>query len=81
MATATATFRFKYKNREFFHVENGWCVRQLSGRTEPVWRVYYGYLPPGGSYPSAPTEHRDAGEFPTKEQAVEWILKRRNLRG
>lgn len=80
MATAPELFHFKYKKREFFHVENGWCIRQLPGRTDPVWRVYYGYLIPGTRYPGAPTERPEAGDFVSKEEAVGWILKRRSLR-
>lgn len=77
----TVTLRpFKYKKRDFLHTENGWCVRQVTRGSELLWKVFYGYLPPGAPYPGNPTEYADAGEFYSKEEAVEWVLKRRKLR-
>jgi len=67
--------QFTRKNRTFLHIEGCWCVRETKGK----WQVYHGLVIPGAKNPSDPTRHSQAGEFPTKEQAIAWVHRRREL--
>jgi hypothetical protein len=76
--------RFVNKAREFFHVEGGWCVRQVtpSPKSESVWRVFYGVLQPGCECPEYVNLFREAGspvQFGSFGEAVGWVVARRFL--
>lgn len=77
-----ARFRkFKNKHREFVHIENGWCLRQLSKKS--IWRVFYGTVTPGAEYPTYVNAHQEGDrtvDFEHFDDAVTWVERRRLLR-
>ena len=73
----------RVRRATYYHVGNGWSVRQVRPRpgAEPVWRVYWGYLPEGSVRPSGFANFIEGDatvEFPQFPQAVAWVLQRKN---
>jgi hypothetical protein len=70
--------QFRSKNRNFVHIENGWCARQVRGK----WRVFYGLLRPGQEYPTYVTTYQEADsylDFIEFAELEQWVLARRSL--
>ncbi len=70
--------KFTNKARDFYHISDGWCVRQLE--RPDVWRMFYGHLRSGTRFPDYVTVHKQEGEpvdFPEFMDAVQWVEKRR----
>jgi hypothetical protein len=73
---------FRLRNKEYLHVAEGYCVRQvtygLSGGTEVAWRVYYGPVQPGSAHPvilhAAPGwDGEEYADYDTLELAVQAV--------
>jgi hypothetical protein len=73
---------FRSKNRDFVHVENGWCGRLVTDTksSTQVWRLFYGVLRPGSLYPHYVNAFRDEGnyvQFDDFDGLVRWVRARR----
>jgi hypothetical protein len=73
--------QFKFRAKDYIHIENGWCVREL---TKGGWRIFFGVLRPGTQYPGHVSTHDEQGEFftfPEFADAVRWVEGRRSSLG
>ncbi len=72
--------KFSSKGREFFHLSDGWCVRQVQIKGDLAWRLFWGVLRPGCRIPDYVSTHSEDGayvEFDEFLDAVSWVEARR----
>jgi len=82
-ASDYAVFRFKGKN--YWNIQDGWCIRELNSRGKMMFRLFHGYIPSGARNPQYLTAVEDTDndetfvEFDTFAGAIQYLGTRRKV--